>query len=349
MSKQASKTKKQKTAKTKAGSGERGQRDKPAASAGDAYLRAFEHLADKGDDIVDWKISRTLELAKRLSVNSEFQKALSEIRDRYRVSPRRQDKLINIGVVLDEYTAHLSEQERKNMEQELSNLANRFDLKWFDEGDDYGLIVGALCYGLTPDNLTRHWDQLKFSMSKTRTPGARIFLDHQESVKQDLIGMVVISYLFLRLREAGVALSLPEPIRRVIEEALKTIGHAGDSAERAAQYINKFKDTTFDTRVLINVELDTTLEDIKRTWPQVEMRKIEWLFPGAKKGLRTRGRVWRNYERDIFVWRKVKKDGMRYEQAYDAWLNQHAEDEAVELTAVIKSVSTIEFVPDDSE
>ena len=342
--------KKKKTTKAKkASSGVRRLRAKPAASPGNAYMAAFEHLAEKGDVIVDWKINRTLEEAKRLSVNSEFQMILSEIRDRYRISPRRQDKLINIGVVLDKYTAHLSAQKSKNLEQELSDLADKFHLNWFDEGDDYGLIVGALCYGLTPENLTTHWDQLKYSMSKTRTPGARIFLDYQDNVKEKLISMIVISYLFLQLRKAGVPISLPEPIRQVIEEALKTLGRAGETPERASEYIKKFNDTHFDPRVFINIELDTTLEDIKRTWPQVEMRKVELLLPPAKESLRPRGRVWRNYERDIFVWRKVKKHGVTYEQAYDAWLSEHPDDQVVELTAVIKSVSTIKFVPDDSE
>ena len=351
MAKQVSTSgKKKKLTKTKkASSGKLRARGKPTVSASDAYMTAFEQLAAKGDDIVDWKINRTLEEAKRLSVNSEFQMMLSEIRGRYRISPRRQDRFINIGVVLDEYTAHLSAQESKNLEQELSELADKFHLNWFDEGDDYGLIVGALCYGLTPDNLTTHWDQLKYSMSKTRTPGARIFLDYQDNVKEKLISMIVVSYLFLQLRKADVPISLPEPIRQVIEEALKTLGRAGETPERAAEYIKKFNDTFFDPRVFINIELDTTLEDIKRTWPQVEMRKVEWLLPPAKESLRPRGRVWRNYERDIFVWRKVKKHGMTYEQAYNAWLSEHPDDQIVELTAVIKSVSAIKFVPDDSE
>jgi Protein kinase domain len=231
-------------------------------------------------------------------------------------------------------------------------LADKFDLRWFDEGEDYGLIVGALCYGLTPDNLIEHWDEIKYSMSKTRTPGAKLFLDHGQRIKDSLSAMVAISFLFLRLHEVGFYLQdLPEPVREIVMEALKTVGHAGDNAETATRAIEKFRDIYIDPDLFIKITSETSLEDIKRTWPQVEMRKKEWLTNKKSKPFPTPTRVWRTYGRDIFIRRRVKEDGMSWEKAVDEWLRLHPEDaeHAVELSAVIKAVKRLTFVPKDSD
>lgn len=147
----------------------------PVPAAAQDYVTAFNRLFAKRNEIVDWKFTRTLEEAKRLSINAEFQKALETIRKRYQISPKRQGEVIDPQLVLGDYTVHVTEQDKEKLNSELSALADKFDLRWFDEGDDYGLIVGALCYGLTPDNLTEHWDEIKFSMSKTRTRAQGFF------------------------------------------------------------------------------------------------------------------------------------------------------------------------------
>jgi|GEM_PF-4383186 len=41
------------------------------------YLKALAELAAKGDEIVDWKVTRSLEEAKLLSINTEFQTRLT--------------------------------------------------------------------------------------------------------------------------------------------------------------------------------------------------------------------------------------------------------------------------------
>lgn len=316
------------------------------------YLTSLNHLMAKGPEIVGWKVTRTLEEAKRLSINAEFQEALATIRERYRISSKRQGKLIDAFAVLNRYADHLNEDDKKKLDSELSALADRFSLQWFDEGEDYGLIVGALCYGLTPDNLTKHWDEIKFSMSKTRTPGARIFLDYGDNVKNTWSAMVTISFLFLRLHETGVYLNdLPEAVREIVLEALKTLGRTGATDETAARAIEKVRGQFFDPKLFIRITSETTLEDVKRTWPQVEMRKSEWLRPEKTKRSPKRTRVWRMYERDVYVWRRVNEDNMTYEKAFDEWLRLHPEDaeKAVELSGVIKAVKRIAFIPKDSE
>jgi hypothetical protein len=91
------------------------------------------------------------------------------------------------------YSEHLSEADRELLEKDLDELADKFDLDWTDEGEDYGLIVGALCYRLTPSNLIHDWDEIKYSVSKTRTPGVRIFLNHRRDAVDNFIQSIVIA------------------------------------------------------------------------------------------------------------------------------------------------------------
>src|ERR1044071_2587889 len=194
----------------------------------DAYRKAFSELMAKSDEIVEWKISRTLEEAKILSVNADFQKTIAEIRQRYGIKPRIQSNLVQPGAVLREYTAHLNEEGHGELEDELNDLARKFDLAWFDEGEDYGLIVGALCYGLTPEILTLHWDEVRYSMAGTRTPGVKLTLDWHDRLKGKLADQIVISYLFLLLKQRyGIDVEMPGPIREVIQDAFANVGGAG--------------------------------------------------------------------------------------------------------------------------
>jgi hypothetical protein len=312
------------------------------------YLKAFAELAAKGDEIVDWKITRSLEEAKLLSINVEFQRATDEIRERWRIEPRVQTRLVDPGAVLYKYSEHLSEADRELLEKDLEDLADKFDLDWTDEGEDYGLIVGALCYRLTPSNLIHHWDEIKYSVSKTRTPGVRIFLNHRRDAVDNFIQSIVIAYLFLQLNEAGIEVELTAPIKKVIRETLTRLGKLGQTSERATQAIERLQQADIPTDVMIKIDRNTTMEDIRRTWPQIEMRKVEWLQgEGKRRSKKSRNRIWRTFERDVFVWRRVKRDCFTYENAYNEWLSTHPGEEAVEITAVIKAVKKIKDIPDD--
>lgn len=312
------------------------------------YLEAFSGLVNKSQEIVDWKVNRTLEEAKLLSVNPEFQKAVAELRGRWKIEPHIQEEAIHPAVLLREYTSHLDETGREQLDKELQGLARKFDLDWSVEGEDFGLVVAAVCYGLTPDNLIRHWERIKLTAARTRTPGARLILADHEHVKKQLVNMIVTSYLFLQLKEAGIEFPLPGPIKEVVLEALKAVGKLGETPERAAAFIEKIQEMYLPPDLHVKIDRNTTLEDIKRTWPQVELRKTEHLPRGeGRKNSRKRRRPWRTYERDIFIWRKVKKGGLTYEDAYNEWLSSHPGEDPVEITAVIHAATRIQEVPND--
>jgi hypothetical protein len=312
------------------------------------YQEAYLELLNKSEEIVDWKINRTLEEAKLLSVAPEFHKAVVKLRERWKIIPCLHENIIQPALVLRECTSHLSNEERKQMEKDIQDLAKKFDLDWLDEGEDYGLIVGAICYGLTPENLTTNWEKIQLSMASTRTPGVRLIRYNQDHIKKLGANLIVISYLFLQLRKTGMQFEFPEPIREVVLGALRSVGKLGETAERATEFIQKLQKAHSPTDLYIKVNRNTTLEDIKRTWPQVELRKAEYLrHPEGRRNSPKRRRIWRTYERDIFIWRKVKKSHMTYEAAYEEWLAAHSEEEPVEITAIIKAVSRIPNVPSD--
>lgn len=312
------------------------------------YAAALRALTNKGVEIADWKITRGLEEAKLLSVNSEFQRAVAEIRKRWNIIPKVREGYIDALAELNEYASHLSDEERKSLYEDLRVLATKFNLEWSDEdeAEDQGLIVAAVCYGLTPDTILNHWDKIKYTIAKSRTPGIRVMRDTHSHIKEKIADMTVIAYLFLRLRNLGVKVELPEPIRGLVMTALKSIGKV-DTAEKAVKIIQQIQEAELPIDLSIRIEQDTTLEDIKRTWPQVELRKIEFLKGRGRKKARFRKRVWRTYSRDIFIWKRVNHHGQSYKEAYDEWLSNNPEEQAVEISAVIKSVSKIKDLPNE--
>lgn len=310
------------------------------------YLAALQGLLNKSTEIAEWKITRSLEEAKILSVNSTFQKAIAEIRSRWSITPELRDDIYDPWAVLYHYTSHLNEAGRTKLNQDLQTLAKQFGLDFAgeDERDDFGLIVASLCFGLTPDILLNYWDKIKHTVAQTRSPGIRPIADTNERLKQHVIQMAVIAYLFLKLWKAGLRIELPEPVREVIEAALKQVGKI-ETAEQAVKIIQKIQEAKLPIDLFLKIERSTTLEDIKRTWPQIELRKAEFLKREEKSKPTKRKRVWRTYARDIFVWRRVNQDGLTYQRAYDEWLKKNPEEEPVEITAVIKSVNRIDEVP----
>lgn len=67
------------SARGKTMSAKKGRRKAAPPEKWDAYRKAFSELMDKSDQIVEWKVSRTLEEAKVLSVNADFQNTIAEI------------------------------------------------------------------------------------------------------------------------------------------------------------------------------------------------------------------------------------------------------------------------------
>lgn len=313
------------------------------------YITAFQNFLNKTDEIVDWKHNRGLEEAKLLSINLEFHKDLNEIRKRWNIKPQFNKDIFQPWAVLEYFTSHLSDEDKKLLNEDLRNLGKKFNLDWSInyETDDFGLIVAALCFGITPDIILNHWDKIKYTVASTRTPGIRVFIDSHPHIKEKLINMTVIGYLFFELWKAGIKIEIPASVRDVLLPVLKELGKI--DAERAEKLIQTFQEAEIPVDLYLKIEPNTTLEDVKRTWQQVELRKVE-VLQGKSKGNKSkkRRRIWRTYPRDIFIWRRVNQGKITYDNAYNEWLSTHPEEEPVEITAVIKAVNRIKELPEEN-
>ncbi len=304
----------------------------------DDYERAINNLI-ASDEIIEWKETRALEQAKILSVNTLFQDAINSLRQKYQINNLIGDGKIYVEEVLSDFTSHLSDEEYYQLSSDLEDVARKFNLDY--KGEDEGLLVAALCYGITPDNILNHWESMKFVIARTRRPGVQIVVDNHLRLKEKIYYMIIIAHLCTQLIKLGGRISLPEPLSKMVIEALKRFGKI-ETRERAETIFQRIADKKMKPKLYIEVVGNTTLKDVQRTWPQVELRQIEYFGQTNDVGFKKRSRVWRTYARDVFIWNKVKSDGLTYEAAYDEWLNQHPDEEVVELTAVIKSVNRIE-------
>ncbi len=306
------------------------------------YGEALNNLIN-AKEIVEWKMTRALEEAKLISIDTEFQRRIRIMQERWKVTPRITTKDLDPQTVLGERTSHLTEEEYNLLVKELEVLANDFDLDW--KGEDEGLVVAALCYGLTPNNILNHWEGMKFIVARTRRPGVELVVDYHFRLKEKMYFMIIIAYLFTKLYQHGVKIDIPVVLRDILIDALKSIGKI-ETKERAEEIFDRVRDKNFTPALFIKLTKGTTLQDIKRTWPQVELRKAEIFKEISRSGKR---RIWRTYARDIYVWKRVKTDLMTSEGAYNEWLLHHPDEEPVEISAVIKSVGRIETLPDETD
>jgi len=234
------------------------------------YVDAVERLLN-AHEISEWKIARALEIAKSLSVNWSFQQAIYKFRERWNIQPTPIMPQSNLWAIFDGIGSNLTESERSKFDNELKVLAKHFDLDW--AGNDYGLMVLAVCYGLTVDNVLKHWGEMKFFAAQTRTGGVQIILDGNERIKNLAINMVAISYLYVHLVNTGTHIVLPEALRNVILQALKTVGKV-DIPERAVEVTKLIQEAEPTVDLYLKLESETTLEDVTRTWPNIELRQL---------------------------------------------------------------------------
>lgn len=181
-------------------------------------------------------------------------------------------------------------------------------------------------------------------VARTRRPGVTILTDHQART-ENLYNMIILSHLLTRMLEANIKIDLPDRLKQYLIKSLKTIGRKIENKEQAGKILDIITKAISKPNLLIKIEADTSLEDVRRTWPQVELRKLQILGNSQGEKPPRRRRIWRTYERDIFIWKRVKLDGRTYETAYDEWLLNHPEDKPVEISAVIKSVNRIVDLP----
>jgi hypothetical protein len=91
---------------------------------------------------------------------------------------------------------------------------------------------------------------------------------------------------------------------------------------------------------VIYITPETTIEDIRTNWEQVEVAQA-WLREEWGVEITPPARYRRRLNRTLYVWRRVTLDHVTYDTAYEEWYQEHPEEEAVEPSAIIHAVNNL--------
>lgn len=285
-----------------------------------------------------------LENAKRLSVNKEFHEDIEAWRKKWGVNSGYKDPYIHpmerplfpesykpalpsARVIWRQRGKHLSSEERKIMFEEMKDIAHKHSLNF--EGDDFGLVTVAAFYGLMPDVVIERWDQISSTISQEMSSEVKIFIYPYINKSVEKLFLAIINYFVDKIEENGIVLEMPTSIQKLVSKA-RTRGYQIDSLDW---------DENVKPEMLLKLSPLSSKNDISRIWPHVMFQQSR-LWPDFVK----KPRKWRNYERDFFIWKKVKREGYTYEKAYDLWLDNNPDDKIVEISAVIKGAQEINKV-----
>lgn len=297
--------------------------------------------------VVEHLTSRALEKAKRLSVDPDFHLAIEKFRKRWNMkivplSEELFDKVIRYDHVLVYciFKRRPTEDEWSRLNKDLdTNIIIPFEL---DPDKDIGLGVAAVCFGLTRENIINQWELMKIVATQGAAPWDQIVVEDRVGRLRLYAGSVLtIAHLALMLHNNDLDLGALAPsVRRWVRHALEFL-RVDDSVINPESVptilesngIRPNQRTQRQNEILLRIRPETTLADIQRIWPFVEVVKLENYHEETK-----RTRIWRNFERDSFILEKRELDESSFRDAYNVWLSNHPEEEPVDISSIIRAL-----------
>jgi hypothetical protein len=270
------------------------------------FERVLENMLQSG--IAEYKIAKTYERAKLLSVNLGFQQAIHEFRERWNMEPFSPSNYPSPSTWSESIirSAGLASTNQDKLYEKLDSemkvkLCDPFGLELIH---DRGLLLVAICFGLTPENILNHWDKLELTAVIDTSPGVTLFVDNSAlHTREALMDWLLTIYLARQLGKMGFNLGvLPESLKtrltRILEKLV--VNSKSVDPDKIPQIVEMLESkaqlhTGDDHQLSIRIGADTTLADVQRTWPQVERRQLEIFGPEKPR----RRKAWKTYERDI--------------------------------------------------
>lgn len=292
-------------------------------------LKKFRKVLEEPEEFNQWMFDRVLEKAKILSINMSFQDDLNEIRTKWRIEAGIKEKYPHSHpkIVLENYTKHLDPKEQRKMLSDLEDLARKYKL---DFSKDFGLISVAVFYGLEPEILLEQWDEIKYTATSIMSLWTTDVIVHpySDAVKESFY-LATISFLLDQLNQNNIEIEIPNTIRDIVNQAT--------TGEYQLEIVNENEE--FRPEIFIRVHPSTSRKDIKRFWHRVEFEKAKlWPESGVKS------RTWRTFRRDVYIWKKIRLENLTFDDAYDQWLNEHPEEEILDISTIKKGVKKIEDI-----
>jgi len=258
------------------------------------------------------------EKAKLLSVNERFRENVDHWRSEYRLVPKfptglDELRFLDPDDILRQWALDSSASEQDFRSAKLRVKRNLIDpFPFLDYLADYGLVVAALCFGLTPENILSD-SQFDLIWTVARFQGyfgdAVVRVDDSEKFMGSILAIAYFAAVLIRaqrmagdehIKVAELA-NVPLSIRRWLAWALDKCDALGiDVAEpeNIAEYIEKINGKPDDPPVhraelYLYIRPDTNLKDLESVFPVIEYEQARlW-------GKKTTKRVWREYERDV--------------------------------------------------
>lgn len=226
-------------------------------------------------------------LAKDLAVNNDFQMVLSKVRSQWNIVPRYPPsadlaRLTSDDVLLDavsasgDYTAQRWQRLENQIRHELSDSFPQ--LAWVQHR---ALLIGALCFGLTPDDVERHWPLL-YMIARQRPLHEDVEIRISDDEKR-MGALIALAYLDERIRQLNrQALVLPEPVQSWVNFARTTAEGVGvgptnfDEAPTIIQAMSGRPDDLPAGEIILTVRIHpyTQLDDLTALWPRISIKQL---------------------------------------------------------------------------
>lgn len=297
--------------------------------------------------IVDHINLRTLEKAKRLSVDKDFLSSVENLQKKWNIEPKAPSMEIFSTVFRVDHVLVFFAFGKKHTAEDWSQLLIDINTmivepNRLDPNSDFGLVVIGICFGLTRQNILERWDLLEMIATQGKYPWGDIKVeDPINELRRHTGKNWTILYLTYLLENTGFDLSkLDSSFKRWMTsstESLK-IGNIVIDHELIPIFLrilnNQLDQRGRNQDVSLRLKPGTTFRDIERMWPFVEAVMAETFEQTDKKT-----RIWDTFPRDSFIWEQKHLHRNTYEKAYEDYLKEHPEEEVVDLSSIIRNLS----------
>lgn len=275
------------------------------------YNSALNEFVSKSQKIIEYKKEKAFEMAKVYANKPQFQLAILEFRKRWHleVCPFNEGVHPVFQWHSDKITEsipgkQLTEEDLDKIWEDLeATLIKPFGL---NKEHDSGLVIAAVTWGVTPENLENHWEEISFPIAKDFTPGSQFFIE--DSYTRIGNHLVIVLLIELLERRGLDRTKLPRSVQFRIEEAQILAGTDNMSLKQIILVLERIstpnpnEDLVKRLELYLKIEPDTSLADIERTWPQIELRRAELWGTRPK-----RPKNWKNYDRDMELYNLFQK------------------------------------------
>lgn len=291
-----------------------------------AILSNLLKYISKYDEQAEQKRQNRCEtLAQILSLRKDFQYQLEHLRHKWGITAFYPDEIDEYpspdSILLNRIVHNDAENLLTIIRVEMrAKLCDKFE--FLDWQMDYGLLVGALCYGLQPENV---WDETQLqhliSLGMTRRIGETIRI-HTDDSEKYMGAMLTIAYLSHVLRKYFAETTLVQEImnshkysslRAWMNTATGRSKYLGNFDEMPSliDRINGAPSTPLKGEKSLLVEIGKSLKDYEyRSLWQLILARGYWLWDWKS----TNYRPMENFQRDVLIRRRIAS-GMTVKEA----------------------------------